>query len=264
MDSIQYLKLHTLQLVSFDKEKQIQSLFSGCLLLFRNFTFIISVAHGLKNNASKVAIIMHNIPQLYYLPNWKSFNPTRLRQFRTKFNIYLSKIFIFVLKLLKIKNDYMSILFKYIGGIDFISSIIFLEYIPIHSLPVNSDLVGLQKQPFYQRQIEVPNDNDTYNFYGLTNFRMEKGNFLCEEIFVTKMKYIKTEYYYHVFKLNRKYRNLKGCSGSPIIDDNGNSISIVVKKHKYRDDIIYGINFKLIEILFHHEINSMTGEQIYE
>jgi hypothetical protein len=175
MKLLQDLKLHTLQLISFDKEKHIESLFSGCLLLFRNFSFVLSVAHGLKNKDSKVAIIMHNIPTLHYLPNWKPFNPTRLRQFRTRVSVNLSKILVILLKSLRIRIDYMSILLKYIGGIDFMSSIVLFEYIPIHSLPVNSELLGLPKQYFNENQIVEPNINYCYNFYGISNLRVENS-----------------------------------------------------------------------------------------
>jgi hypothetical protein len=206
---------------------------------------------------------MHNLPMLQNIPNWYCFNPTRLKQFRTKYNIFFSKILTKLLSLFKLKIDYTSLLFKHIGGIDFMSSIVFLNNMPIHSLPLNSELLGQWKYYFNQNQIKEPNTFEKYSFYGMSNFRTTNNSFLCDEISATNIRFKKTKGYYHQFKLNQCYPELKGCSGSPIIDKNGNLISLVIKKDKIYNDIVYGINLKLIEILLHQEVNLITGEKIY-
>jgi hypothetical protein len=265
MDLLNRLKLYTIPLVSFDRNKHIESYFSGCLLKFRGFLFILSVAHGLKTKHSRVAIIMHNLPELKNIPNWQVFNPTRLRQFRTKFNTNIVKALVKILNILHLKIDYTSFLFKYIGGIDFMSSIVYLNHLPIHSLPLNSNLLGQWKYFFSQEQIIEPSFDAEYNFYGMTNFRIESTKYLCDEIFATRIKFLRTEKgHYHVFKLNHKYNNLKVCSGTPIVDNNGNLVSIVIKNHQIYNDIIYGINLKFVTIILHQEVNSVTGEEIYE
>jgi hypothetical protein len=263
MDLLDRLKLYTIPLVSFDINKHLESYFSGCLLEFRNFIFVLTVAHGIRNKDSKVAIVMHNLPELRNIPNWYVFNPTKIRQFRTKYNIHISNILIRIFNILHMKIDYTSFLFKYVSGVDFMSSIVYLNHLPIHSLPLNSNLLGNWKYYFKQNQIMEPTVDNIYCFYGMTNFRIDSGKYLCDEIFATDMKFIRTENYYHLFKLKYNYKHLKGCSGSPIVDNNGNLISIVIKKHPLRNDIVYGINLNLVKIMLHQEVNSVTGEEIY-
>ena len=263
MNILQKMKLYTIPIISFNENKKIESCFSGCLLLFRGFLFILSVAHGIKSKNSKVAIIMHNLPMLHNIPNWYCFNPTRLKQFRTKYNTSFSKILIKILKLFKLKIDYTSLLFKHIGGIDFMSSIVFLNNLPIHSLPLNSELLGQWKYYFNQNQIKEPNTSESYSFYGMTNFRTTSSSFLCDEIFATNISFIETKGFYHRFQLKQHFHELKGCSGSPIVDNNGNLISLVIKKDKIYNDIVYGINLKMAELSFHQEVNAITGEEKY-
>lgn len=258
---------YTIPIVSSDDKRKVEKMFSGCLLNFRSLNFVLTVAHGLKNKKSKPAIIMHNIYGLEHLPNWYIFNPIRLKQFRTRFHTKIVKLIFEINRKLRkgISDDeLMSKIIKYVGGIDYMSSAVFLPYLPVHSLPIDSKYFGIPKNIFQERNLAIPNTNANYNFYGLVNYRIENGNYLCDEKYVHNIKYVKTKGYNHIFKLQSKEINLRGCSGAPIIDNEGNLVSILIKRNKIFRKYLYGINLELSKIALHQEANAIKGEEVYE
>jgi len=255
--------LHTIRVISSSDKKHIENIGGGCLLFFRNLLFVLSVKHIKKSKKSLLFVIFHNSPSLGIFPNWAGLNPTYLRGARTRFNIKIAKIIAKIANKLKIKN-YMDLLIKNTGDLDFFTCIYPLIYLPIFHLPINSIYYNKKYKTFNQNQIVIPTKNNNYCFYGLTNFRYENKLPLCDEIFINNVKYLKTKGYYHIFKVNVDNRNLKGCSGSPILDENGNLVSLVVKRTRFKRNKIYGINLERVKIAFHMEANSILGEEIYE
>lgn len=258
--------LHSLRIISIDKSKKPESFGCGCLVLFRNFYFVLTVAHIQKTKESKLVLILHNLPELNQIPNWYIINPMKFKSYRTKYPVWFGKIIIklFNKSGLSKKIDPLSKVMKYMGGVDFVSSAVYLPYDPVLSLPINSQYVGLPYKYFDYQNVKEPTIKENYSFYGLIELGTRKDNYRCKELYINNMKYIETKGYYHKFSIDQDNKILKGCSGSPILDSNGNLVSLVVKRDKIKKNIIYGIDLKKITIALHIEVNNITGEEIYE
>lgn len=254
--------LHTLRIISTKDNKTIERIGGGCLVLYRDIPFLLTVAHLRNTKESKITLVLHNLPELSLLPNWYNINPTFLRRGRTRFPFWLEK------KITRISNnhtdDIMNKHIKNLGKIDFAVSAVNLPFVPIFSLPINSGYVGCKYHAFDYSQIVEPSKQKKYAFYGLTHFRYENNQPLCDEVYLEDLEYIKTDSVYHIFKISKKINNLKGCSGSPILDQEGNLVSIVVRKSKFWNNYIYGINLKAVTIAFQIEANQITGVERYE
>ena len=90
-----------------------------------------------------------------------------------------------------------------------------------------------------------PSNNINYGFYGQVRFKGVSGNkILFDYQLEDKLSYIGKEGDLFVFKLPHPYgshANYQGCSGAPIIDENGNLVSLVSFGRK-STNCIYGID----------------------
>ena len=65
------------------------------------------------------------------------------------------------------------------------------------------------------------------------------------------MSFIKEDNEFYVFKLDGKHLghiNYQGCSGAPILEDNGKMVGLVVKGNEEKN-LIYGIKISLYKSL---------------
>ena len=141
------IALSTIPIYSVDRSGNIESVFNGVLLLHKGFYFVLSVAHGLKNRKSRPAIVLHNDPMFANVPNWMFFNPTKLKQYKLKFFHpvvkFLSKTVLRANE--KLRSSLAKKVIRYVGPVDFMSSVVPLTYVPKHNLPLNSQLFGCDK-----------------------------------------------------------------------------------------------------------------------
>lgn len=254
--------LHTLHIISVDKNNKPEMFGCGCLIFFRNHYFVLTAAHIKKTEKSKMVLILHNFPFLKAIPNWYIINPTLFKSYKLIFPIIISKFIIWVNKKLGCKKDVTNTIIKYNCDIDFALSEVILPFMPIVCLPINSSYAGRPYKYFNYESVKDLNTADNYYFYGLLVSR-EPLNNKCEEIFINNMKYIKTKGFYNIFKIEGDNRNLKGCSGTPILNEKGELVSLLVKRASINRHIVYGINLKKVETALHIEVNNITGEEIY-
>ncbi|MDR2211693.1 MAG: hypothetical protein LBO65_09570 [Spirochaetaceae bacterium] len=260
----EYAALHTVQVVSY-QAKMPERIGCGCLVLFRDLMFIISVAHILETENSKMAIILHNDPNFINIPNWAPFNPTFSKAYKLRYPLQFVKIIQKFYKLLHIDgNTILEKVVEFTGGIDFVSSAIRLLYMPLHNLPIDSKYYGRRKEFINFEKYILPNKNENYCFYAMTNPHGPETGYKCDETFISDIKYIKTQGFYFLFKLKSHNNDLAGASGAPIFNENGQLISLVVKKHESDNFLFYGINLKKVKLIMHIEANSIKGEEIYE
>lgn len=265
MISKKYAALHTLHLVSVDASGRNNQKGCGCLLNFRNQLFLLSVAHIVSQEDIALHLILHNNPCLGHAGygNHYRLNPTRFKIIKAIYPLWLSKVISKICSII-LKKDPTGILFKEKGHYDFLFDILKLpQGYPIFlNIPQNSPYYGLLHEIFDYKPFKF-DKKENYCFYGLKDFRHNNdGTISCQDFFVNNLKFIKIEKGYAIFKMNGASTNLKGCSGAPIIDSNGNLVSILVKLHK--KNMICGVDLRRFETAMHIAVNDITGEQIYE
>lgn len=69
-----------------------------------------------------------------------------------------------------------------------------------------------------------------------------------EPIFRNDLSIVRQDSYYIYFKTKQTFKNkISGCSGTPILDKEGNIISMIVAQH---ENYIKGLNLGLLEAIF--------------
>jgi len=95
--------------------------------------------------------------------------------------------------------------------------------------------------------LSEPNANDIYGFYGLTRHRLDdKFRFLTTPKLETGLKYVGEKDDLLRFKCKERYHEYEeyqGCSGAPILNENGELVSLVVEGSDDRREIL-GLNLK--------------------
>jgi len=95
-----------------------------------------------------------------------------------------------------------------------------------------------------------PDVDKKYCFAGWIRGSRQDNKLLSENIEYNNLKYIKTEGDYHLFELPFSHPGhdaFKGCSGAPIMDEDGNIVALVCKGDISKN-IVYGISLKRYKI----------------
>lgn len=266
MTSKKYAALHTIHLVSIDANNRINQKGCGCLLNFRNQLFLLSVAHIETQEDIALHLILHNDPRLGYAGygNHYRLNPTRFKIIKAIYPLWISKVISKICSVI-LKKDPTGILFREKEHYDFLFDILKLPkgYPIFLNIPQNSPYYNQLHEIFDYKPFKF-DEKENYCLYGLANFcNNVNGTIACQDFFVNNLKYLKIEKGYAIFKMNGASTNLKGCSGAPIIDSNGNLVSILVKLHTKRN-MICGVDLRRFVPAMHIAVNDITGEQIYE
>lgn len=89
---------------------------------------------------------------------------------------------------------------------------------------------------------------EKYKFYGLRHVENTNGMQFFEPIFRNDLSIVRQDSYYIYFKTKQTFKNkISGCSGTPILDKEGNIISMIVAQH---ENYIKGLNLGLLEAIF--------------
>jgi hypothetical protein len=95
-----------------------------------------------------------------------------------------------------------------------------------------------------------PSENKTYSFFGQTEIKNNGLTINSVGKLITEMKFVKEEGQFYIFKLPYKHPGhiyFKGTSGAPILDSDGNLVSIVCKgeeEQNIKEDHIFGLNLR--------------------
>ena len=263
--SKKYAALHTLHIVSIGANGQYSQKGCGCVMKFRNQLFLLSVAHIQSKTDVALHLILHNDPRLESLGlgNHYKLDPTKFKKIGLRYPLWLCKVIAKVSRFFK-KNP-IGVMFKEKEHYDFFYDILKLpsNYPIVLNIPQNSPYYGQLHEKFEYKPFSF-DKNGCYCIYGLKNFQSsDHGHFLCEDFFEDDLKYLKEEKGFLIFEMAGATTALKGCSGAPIIDSNGNLVSLLVKLHK-KKNMICGVDLRRFVQHMHIAVNEITGEEIYE
>lgn len=202
---------------------------SGCIIDYEGSRFLLSIAH------SSVAKTVWNFEILSAVKNqynneWETvFQPINMN-FLTEFT-FLPDI-----------NDFTEQ-----KMVDFTYRKIPQSHKSYHVIHRFEDgkVIGAYRTIFKPNFDFKPSSNKKYGFYGNIKFDGVEGRrIVFQHRLESELKYIGIEDNHHVFLLPHEYgghNNYLGCSGAPIIDEDGNLVSLV-SFGKKETNTIHGID----------------------
>lgn len=106
-----------------------------------------------------------------------------------------------------------------------------------------------------------PNKESTYAFYGQTKTKLNipLKKVLNEEMRISGIKYWKTVgdfYYFNLPSTIKSEEEYQGCSGAPILDQEGRLVSLVASGY-VGTNILLGVNLKMYQVLADIEIGKI-------
>lgn len=226
-------------LLSFVSLKQLEdnnipiNMASGCIINYNNRHFLLTVFHAVGNQGKWALDLKYKHPEM---------------------KMYPLNGFVFLIKT-KINTPN-------IDDVDFAVKEIDKSIIPYYQ-EIESNAQGniIQEIPKYIYNTDFtiePSLNKIYSFAGLTQPNL--GEYSQDKYFLEQtLSYEKNMSFLgsindgdiYVFKLSRQHQGHKyyqGCSGSPILDDDGNIVSLVTGGNEEKNEI-YGINVSRYKVV---------------
>lgn len=229
--SLSHYELASIPLVELNHEKRPIGYASGCLLKYKDRLFLLTVAHATGNQGNWAIQLAYEgskgtkLHQLGGMNFIKQFNFTKKSKPR---------------------------------DIDFSYKLLPEPLLPLHQiLNDNGDILVEHPKDILTSDLSCPpNRTSTYGFAGLTRSALE-GPWLWQRPKVeTGLRYIATEGDYHVFETAQRYKSYKeyqGCSGAPILSEEGQIVSLVVEGDKHKTKI-HGLNLAFYRLALDAEI----------
>lgn len=230
-----YLILSTVALRNLDnKNLPTQGIASGCLIDYSGKRFILTVAHATQKGGKwgiEVKYEPENGTQVYSIGTMNFLKEFNINQLSSK-------------------------------DIDFSYAIVPNDLEPLYQevQPPYNTVTRECKKVIHTIDFDIIPDNEkTYGFFGLTRSSLENGRFISEQSLVMGMKFSKRidEYYEFVLSENHKGDEFyRGCSGAPILDNEGNVVALVTSGCESKNTI-YGISLNRYKIALDIEAESM-------
>lgn len=149
-----------------------------------------------------------------------------------------------------------------IKDIDFSYALIKENIKPMHQFidGENKEIISIPKRIISTDLESIPDKDNEYGFYGLTRSSLD-GYFLTfAPSLEMNMKYVGNQDDFFIFKLNHEYgehANYKGCSGAPILDNDGKLVALVAKGDK-DNDCILGIGLQKYKVAIDIECGNIN------
>lgn len=219
-DWIKKVTMSSVPLRQLNELRQPIGFASGCLIDYYGKRIILSVAHATGNNGNWVIEI-------------KSKEKVGTQVYQIGAMMFLTVSDINTGKIRDVDLSYASVptnLQPYYHDINEIGQIV--NQVPREILNVNFDI-----EPIKEKK---------YGFFGQSEFSTTNFNMLSQSKLVLDLQFVEFEDDYYKFKLPIKHpghKYFKGTSGAPILDTDGNIVSLVCKGDD-KEDIIYGIALK--------------------
>ena len=197
---------------------------SGCIINYSGKNFILTVSHATKN-MGRWAIEIG-----YEHPNGTKFYKIGQMNFLIEASLNSSIV----------------------KDIDFSYAIISDDISPLYQ-KINPDGRIINEYPRTINQIDFdaqPTPNQKYGFSGQTKLSLENQYLFGEVILVSDMKFIEERNGFYVFKLPTRHQGheyYQGCSGAPIIDNDGNIVALVTSGDIDTNTIV-GINIRKYKV----------------
>jgi hypothetical protein len=217
---------------------EIKGFASSSIIDHNNKNILLSVAHYYDEKD----IIGINLCAYQGFPNIQFVRPLYLtmKQLRKT-----APLFLLLNKLFGIKYSRMSLVFKDAESPDIIYGTINSNIAPLHN-DISSNLFNLPKIKLKIHFPCFPVKNEKYDFFGLKFINMSQGYINMENVYLSDLHYLKAVDNYYLFHTNYK-DDIKGCSGSPILNEKGEIISMVAKKKGKK---IWGVNLNIMKMIF--------------
>jgi hypothetical protein len=235
------LALHTLNLIELDQDMMPIGYASGCLISYRDRTFVATVAHATDNMGNWAVEIGFDTKQgkmaLYQLGQMG----------------FVKK---FVLKRGKLKER------EY----DFSYKLLTEDIFPRRQI-LNEEGAILEDQailPVVTELADKPEAGKRYGFWGCTKQR-KSGNFLkVTPKYEAELSYERVGEYNQLYLFRspnayKSYEEYKGCSGAPILSEDGELVALVVEGDKKKTGI-FGLPIHTIRPLLDVEIQQAEQE----
>lgn len=106
-----------------------------------------------------------------------------------------------------------------------------------------------------------PSNDKKYSFFGQTEFKKNGRIIIPVGILVMNLDFVKEDGQFYVFKLpynHPGHKYFRGTSGAPILDNDGNLVSLVCKGNE-NNDFIYGINLKKYKSLIDIQVDNINN-----
>lgn len=231
---------------------QIESFASCSILDYLDKHIVVTVAHC----TNEERIIGINLEAYQGKPNIVFFTPYPVKKLQVT-DFAKKRKWIYKLFHKKYKN--LSEAFeKCPDQYDLIYSDIPKDIIPKHN-DIHSCLFNRNKKI---TPIQFPisiSKKSVYKFYGMRFVGFYMGQILMEDVYINDLKFIQKKGDYLFFKTEKKFDNpINGCSGAPILDEDGKIVSMVIAQN---GNIITGLELNLLKAIFDASYNEAMYEK---
>ncbi|MFA5804266.1 MAG: hypothetical protein WC879_06450 [Melioribacteraceae bacterium] len=229
-----HILLSSIPLKELDDNKMPINSASGCIIDYCNKSFILTVSHATKNFgkwAIEIAYEPSKGTQLYFIGQMNFLIEATLGS-------------------------------SIVKDVDFSYAIVPENIQPIYQ---QFDTTGkiIDQFPRTKNQIDFnvnPSTEKKYGFSGQTKLSLENSYLFGEIRLITDLKYLEERDGFYVFKLPFKHQGheyYQGCSGAPIIDNEGNIVALVTSGDEDTDTIM-GINIKKYKVALDIACNNIS------
>lgn len=227
---------------------------SGSLVRYRGNKLFLTVSHATLKSGKwcfKVDTDKENNKVKYYCPIFR---------FLTKFQIRSD---------IEDKEYYKTLkeIIEFVNNVDFSYAFVPEDLVAKEEFIDNTHKkkIECEKVIYDLENIGIPNTNENYSFYGETKTKIN----LHEKIYsftpkmVVDLKFLKKFDDFYVFKLNhiikdeQEAKDYKGCSGAPILNSEGNIVSLITHC-KPNTPWIFGINLEKYKLAI--DIDILSGD----
>jgi hypothetical protein len=135
-----------------------------------------------------------------------------------------------------------------------------------HHMVEEGKIYTLDKNILATKFTSIPTSEDRYFFYGKVRYKIDRKNltYQCQERFEDDVQYVATMPggHFHIFQIQhiiRDFDDFRGCSGAPILNGDGELVSMVAKGYLGKNRIL-GVNLEYLRPAIEASILSKTKQ----
>lgn len=251
IEEIKYItKISSVSLHALDEEHTPLSSASGCLIEYKGTQFLLTVSHAILEEGRwglELEYDIENRCTKYYCPEFKWLSRGKVNIAKEDFDCPLDDLI----------EDPSTIDFAYavippdIKAVD--------EYFDFKK----SIKYHCPKNVIQTKLLDKPQKGISYSFYGNIRTRVDKDNnvIILNPQMQLDIKYVcdyKRDYYrFQLPNIIKDKYDYKGCSGAPIIDEDGNLVSLVTNGAE-NTNMLLGIRLAPLKIALDIEVNDFN------
>jgi hypothetical protein len=223
---------------------------SGCLIFYKSKKFLLTVSHAILEDGRWGLALKYDLEKKgikYYCPSFKWLKQGSIKLDQRDFDCSIEDLI----------EDPRTIDFAYANIPSEIEAVD--EYLDFE----NSTKYSCPKNVIKTDLLEKPHKDIDYSFYGdvRTKVDQDHNRLILNPQMQLGMKYIceyKDDYYrFQLPNIIRDKYDYKGCSGAPILDEEGNLVSLVTNGAE-TTNILFGIRLDKLRIALDIEVNDFA------